>query len=227
MSLLQPQWSYKKYSMYQQCPFRVKLKYLERLPEPPPDAKGDAARLRGIEMHEEMELAVKGGDIPPYAVQFTEIIENMRENGAKAEEDMFLNNQWQPHNGWPGHWLQVKQDVVVHTDDYLLTGDWKSGKRFGNEHSHYKQMQLYAVAAWRTYPDFAQYTCELYYLDKNDVWTIDFQVPQLEKALRDFDEAVDRMFNDKIFRPRPSKDNCRFCPYGPQGTGACPVGVAK
>lgn len=221
---LAPSWSFKKYKMYKQCPMWVKLKYIERLPEPPPDPKGDAARLRGIKIHEDMEAVIKGtGPIPHYAQSFEPIICQLVERGATAEEDMFLNDKWELHPEWNGHWLQVKQDVLVVDDEFVLTGDWKSGKRYGNEYWHFKQMQLYSIAAWRAYPGRPVYTNELYYLDKDDCWTIDFTPKQLEAALGDFDRDVETMFNDKIFRPKPNIDTCRFCPYNNKGTGACPV----
>lgn len=222
--MLYPSWSFKKYKMYQQCPMAVKLKYIEKAPEPEPTEKDDAARLRGIQMHNEMEACIKGeGPIPHYARDFDEVISALVERGAKAEEDMFLNSQWQRHPSWEGHWLQVKQDVLLVNEDMVLTGDWKSGKRYGNEYWHFKQMQLYSVAAWRLFPGYPEYVAELYYLDKKDIWTVSFNEQQLEKALHDFDVEVDKMFNDKMFRPRPNIDTCRFCPFNNKGSGACPV----
>lgn len=217
-------WSFKKYKMYKQCPLAIKFKYIDRIPEPPLDPKGDAARLRGIKMHEEMEACIKQtGPIPLYAQPFESVITGLIEHGATAEEDMFLNKRWEIHPNYQDHWLQVKQDVLVVQDEFVLVGDWKSGKRYGNEYWHFKQMELYAVAAWRTYPGRPEYTCELYYLDKDDVWSVNFTPAQLEKALGAFDYEADLMFSDTIFRPKPNKDTCRFCPYNSKGTGSCPV----
>lgn len=218
-------WSFKKYKMWLQCPLAVKLKYIERAPEPEPNAKDDAARLRGIQMHNEMEACIKGeGPIPGYAKEFEGVIAGLIDQGARAEEDMFFNERWELHPGWDGHWLQVKQDILVVNDEYILNGDWKSGRRFGNEFWHFKQMQLYSVATWRAFPGRPEYTAELYYLDKDDIWTVQFTPQQLEKAFADFDRDVDKMFNDTVFRPKPSEDTCRFCPFNrKKGTGVCPV----
>ncbi len=220
-------WSYKKLSMWEKCPYSVKLMYIDRIPQPPPDPKYDKARTRGIQFHEDIAVAITdGAEIPSIAEPFTAIVESMRERHAIVEQDHFLNNQWNRHEGWKGHWLQIKQDVVVVEDEYVLTGDWKTGKRFGNEMSHFRQMQLYAIGAWRLYPGRPVYASELYYIDQDDIWSIDFTPEQLEKALGDWDRKAEAMFNDTLFRPRPNKDTCRFCPYGPQkGNGHCPVGV--
>lgn len=217
-------WSFKKYKMWKLCPLSVKFKYIDREPEPEADEKADAARLRGIRIHEEMEACLKQtGPLPSYASEFENIVEGLLAQGARAEEDMFFNNRWEVHPSYEGHWLQVKQDVLVVNDEYVLTGDWKSGRRFGNEFWHFKQMQLYSVAAWRALPGRAEYVAELYYLDKDDIWTVEFKPEQLEKAFGDFDREVDQMFNDTVFRPRPNVDTCRFCPYNKKGTGICPV----
>ena len=221
-------WSYKKLSMWEKCPYSVKLMYIDRIPQPPPDPKYDKARERGIKFHEEIALSIsEGGPLPPAAESFSEIVEMMRLNNAVVEQDHFLDNKWEAWpNGWKGHWLQVKQDVVIPKEDYVLTGDWKTGKKHGNEMSHFRQMQLYSVAAWRLYPGRPEYVSELYYIDQDDIWTITFKPEDLERALGDFDRKANAMFADNIFRPRPNKDTCRFCPYGPQrGNGHCPVGV--
>lgn len=218
--------SFKKYKMWKLCPFQLKLKYLDKEPELPVSEKGEIARQRGIKMHEEMEACIRGeGPLPPYAEKFKDIVEALIANGAQAEVDMFFDEHWRRQETWDGHWLQVKQDVLAETDEFVLTGDWKSGKRFGNEYWHFKQMELYSVAAWRAMPGYSEYVAELYYLDKDDVWTVTFTPQQLEKAFGVFDAEFDKMLNEKLFRPRPNIDTCRFCPYNKKGTGVCPVAV--
>lgn len=221
-------WSYKKWKMYRHCPYSVRLKYIEQVAEPDPDPKYDAKRQRGIRVHDELAAAISsGGNIPSEAKEFEEIVEMLREKRAIVEQDHFFDNRWRPWpNGYRGHWLQVKQDAVVVEDEYVLTGDWKTGKKFGNEVDHFNQMKLYSVAAWIMYPGRPEYACELWYLDQDDVWSVSFTPQQLEKALGEFDKEVSAMFADKVFRPRPNKETCKYCPYGPQrGNSACPVGV--
>lgn len=221
-------WSYKKLSMWEKCPYSVKLMYIDRIPQPPPDPKYDKARERGIKFHEEIATSITDGTpVPAAAKDFEEIVQQLRENNAIVEQDHFLDNQWNRwDHGWKGHWLQVKQDVVVVKPEFVLTGDWKTGKKHGNEMSHFRQMQLYSLAAWRLYPGRPEYVSELYYIDQDDIWTITFKEADLERALTDWDRKANAMFADTVFRPRPNIDTCRFCPYGPQrGNGHCPVGV--
>lgn len=220
-------WSFKKFKMYRACPMSVKLKYIDRVPEPDPDPKFDEKRQRGIRLHEELANAINdGAPTPPEAKDFADIVVSLREQGAIAEQDEFFDVQWKPWPSYKGHWLQVKKDVRVVTQEYALVGDWKSGRKAGNEHDHYEQMRLYATTEWITNPGLPEYTVELYYLDVPDVWSVTFKPHQLEQAMKYFDESIAVMFADKWFRPKPSKMNCMYCPYGPKrGNGACPVGV--
>lgn len=224
-------WSYKKIKMYRACPFSVKLKYIDRVPEPPQDPKYDHKRLRGIKAHDDLEAAVNvGGPVPEEFADFAPIVASYVELGGKAESDEYFDSCWNPMtpelvNGWPkGHWLVVKKDVRVLTPSYSLVVDWKTGKKHGNELDHFEQMKLYAVTEWRLYPGLPEYSVELQYLDQKDTWMHKFTPRDLERHWAHFDKDVDVMFNDKLFRPKPNILTCRYCPYNHKnGTGACPV----
>lgn len=220
-------WSYKKIKMYRKCPMSVRLKYIERTPEPDPDPKYDAKRLRGIRVHNDLAESVNmGAEIPPEAVGFTDIVLGLRAAGAVAELEEFFDRQWKPANGWDDAWVQIIKDVRIRTPEYSLVGDWKTGRKHGNEMDHFEQMKLYAVSEWVINPGLPEYVSELYYLDQDEVWSHTFKPHQMEKYLGDFERDVHKMMTDLVFRPKPSKFNCIYCPYGPQrGNGRCPVGV--
>jgi hypothetical protein len=65
----------------------------------------------------------------------------------------------------------------------------------------------------------------MWYIDQADIWSTTFTAEQLAHWRAKFDDEVDRMLNDRIFRPRANTHSCRFCPYSPRGNGHCPVGV--
>jgi hypothetical protein len=219
-------WSYKKVSMYRKCPMQVRLKYIDREPEPEPNPKYEEKRLRGIKAHDDLEACINlGAPIPAVAKEFETVITGYIELGAKAEAEEFFDDGWKPWPDYKGHWLQVKKDVNIVTDEFVLTADWKTGRRYGNEVSHYEQMKLYAVTDHILHPGRPEYIVELQYLDQRDTWTVVFTPDKLEKALVDFDRDVDIMMNDTWFRPRPNRETCKYCPYSPRGTGSCPVGV--
>jgi hypothetical protein len=222
-------WSYKKLKMYRSCPMSVKLKYIDHAPEPVADPKYEAKRLRGIEAHAILQQCINEAlPVPAQFENVAEVVEAYRALGARAEEEWFFDNKWQFQAGgtWKDSWLQVKQDVVIEQPEFVLTADWKTGKKYGNEVDHFEQMRLYSVAAWIKYPGRQKYTCELQYIDQDETWSFDFTPQMLEKAVGEFDRDVEVMSNDTVFRPHPNIHTCKYCPFSPRGSGACPVGVA-
>lgn len=225
-------WSYKKLKGYRACPFWLKLKYIERVPEPEKDKKFDEKRLRGIKAHDDLQACINSAAPTPQEFdEFDEIIGHYRALGARAEEDEFFDEQWNPmvpersSTGFPlNHWLVVIKDVRIITPDFSLVVDWKTGKKHGNEVDHFEQMKLYAVTEWRLNPGLPEYAVELQYLDQKDTWAHSFKPYEVEKHWKIIDADVDVMMNDKMWRPKPNILNCRYCPYNlKNGTGACPV----
>ena len=224
-------WSYSMLALYRSCPFAVKLKYIERAPEPPPTPDREAANERGVRIHKGLEDAVMhGGPTPPEAAYFAENVEQLRglrtneHVHVEVEKRTYFDSNWSVTNA-SDYWLVVVRDAFVVTPEYALTIDYKTGKRYGNEVKHFSQMSLYAVCAWLEYPMYQEYPTELWYLDQKHLQPHDFSRTALMKHRAAFDAEVDVMLSDKFFRPRPSRPTCKFCPYSPRGTGACPVGV--
>lgn len=227
--------SYKMLKMYRSCPFSVYLKYIKRVPEPAPDPKYDDKRKRGIQAHDDLQATINdGAPVPKIAEPFAEIIADYINLGAVAEGDEYFNRQWQiiPHHamqfnerGYPtGHWLVVKKDVRIRTPEFSIVVDWKTGKKHGNEIDHFEQMKLYAVTEWIIAPGLPEYVVELQYLDQKDTWSHTFKPQELERHWAAFDGDFAVMFNDRIFRTKPSILACRYCPFNlKNGTGACPV----
>lgn len=222
--------SYKMLKMYRACPLSVKFRYIDKIPVPPPDPKYDAKRLRGIRVHDEAAECINQGlmELMPRELDaFEEVVADLIKAGADAEKREFFDRNWKVWDkGWNGSWLNVTKDVRVICDDYVLTGDWKTGKKFGNEVDHFEQMRLYALTSWLVNPGRPEYTAELYYVDQKDLWSHTFKEKDLEQAFKDFDADFEMMFKDTTFRPKPSKMNCQYCEFGPKkGNGHCPVGV--
>jgi hypothetical protein len=219
-------WSYKKLKMYRACPFSVYLKYVLRVPEPPPNPKYDEKRQRGIRVHEELANAINLGEtIPQEARDFEQIVTAYIELDAVAEDDEYFDKAWKRVPGWEGHWLVVKKDVrIIAPGEFVLVADWKTGKKHGNEVDHFEQMKLYAVSEYVQDPGFPEYAVELQYLDQKDTWAHSFKPHELERHWQTFEKDVAVMFADTTFRPKPSIYTCQYCPYNAKnGTGACPV----
>lgn len=220
-------WSFKKWWMYKVCPMQVRLKYIEKIPEPEPDPRFDAKRQRGIELHERLAESINLGAPVPQNFQHVEpIVEAYRDLGAVAELEEFYNRQWEPVEGWNDAWVQIIKDVRIRVPEFALVGDWKTGRKSGNELKYFEQMKLYAVSEWIVNPGLPEYITELQFVDEEETWEHSFKPHQLEKYLGDFERDIHTMMSDLVFRPKPSKYNCQYCPYGPnRGNGKCPVGV--
>lgn len=228
-------WSFKKLKMWRACPYSVYLKYIVRAPEPEPNPKYEEKRLRGINAHDFLEEIVNNGhSAKPDVLNKPDVVEfakQLHALGAQAERDEYFDRKWQPMtpklsaNGYPlDHWLVVKKDYRLKTEDYVLVGDWKTGKKYGNELDHMEQMKLYALSEFVKDPGYPEYCVELQYLDQDETWSHAFKPAELERYWRDFDIDVEKMMTDKIFRPKPNIYNCRYCPFNKKnGSAACPV----
>lgn len=128
---------------------------------------------------------------------------------------------------WVPAWLRLKLDALVHIDEYrAIAIDYKTGKKFGNELKHAEQLQLYQLVTFLRYPKLEEVTTELWYLDLDDLTSATFTRNQGLRFQRAWDKRGNNLTTCDEFKPNPNKFSCRYCPYGPTGTGHCTVGVA-
>lgn len=230
-------WAISTLLMYEACPMRVKLSKIERLPEPPRDPATDPLE-RGNREHGRLEQFVKG-DIraldhceAKQIEKFKPALEHAQQlyaaGIATAEQDWFFDENWQPCEK-QNRWLWVKLDINVLDEENrtAIPGDYKTGKSAYKVVDHIQQMNLYSIAAVLKF-DWVDFVLpELWYLDEG--WIRSSAQPmnrdQALARIASFQARADRMMSDKHFRPNPNKVTCKWCPYSPRGTGACPVGV--
>lgn len=126
---------------------------------------------------------------------------------------------------WTPPWLRLKLDALVFdTPTSAIAIDYKTGKKFGNEIKHSEQLQLYQLVTFLRYPQLETITTELWYLDQDDLTGM--EVPRL-RGLRhkdSWDRRGNKLTTCDEFPPNPNIHSCKYCPYGPTGTGHCPVG---
>lgn len=109
------------------------------------------------------------------------------------------------------------------TEKFLPTHN--TGKRFGNEVKHAIQLQLYALCALIRHPELDQVTCELWYLDQNELASFVMKRSQMSKYLKLFDNKGRKFTEDTSFKPNPNAESCKYCPYHPSKQGDCVHGV--
>lgn len=234
-------WSFSRLvEVYEHCPQRAFLEYVEKRPkpEPAPDSKGAAARNRGTAIHTCAEKYIMGESVEliPELLK-TEVkprIEYAKQcyvNGtAKVEEDWGFTRDWTPTGYFEKDtWLRVKHDFTNYIPETttLEVEDWKSGKRYGNEVKHAQQGILYAITGLIKYPDATRVRTRFTYVDENKSAPKEYDRATIMRLMPSWDVRAKAMTSDTTFKPKPNKINCRFCPYSPNkdGDGSCPFGV--
>lgn len=228
-------WSYSKLGDFEKCKLSCKLKHLDRIPEPErplPPGKTEHANDRGSRIHDAAEHFVDGtGPFIPELKKFQPEFEHLKHLYAKGK--VSLEGEWGMDRNWEiapwkGAWLRLKLDAMVHASKTeAVVIDYKSGKKFGNEVKHAQQLQLYALVAFLRFPELEVVHSELYYLDVDDITLNTFTRDQSLRFKRSFDKRGTDLTGCTAWPANPNKWSCMWCPYGPDGTGHCAVGVRK
>ena len=220
---------------FESCPFKVKLKVIDKIPEPERPLKPgqtEHANDRGSRIHDECEKYVRGlGDLPVEAAkyfkdEFASLKKHFAKGNASLEGEWAFDKEWQAVD-WRMGWLRVKLDANVHiTNEHACVIDYKSGRRFGNEIKHGEQLQLYMLSVLLRYPQVQHVTSELWYLDVNDLATLSVSRDQGMRLFKGFDRRFNKMTDATDFPATPNTYACQYCPYHPiKGSGHCTKGV--
>ena len=226
-------WSFSKLTKFEACPYRFKLQYIDRIPEPP--RPPDNPMERGDRIHDNLEKFVKGqgtlhGNEAKKLDEFVPALEHLAllyaEGQAHAEDNWFFDADWSVCDR-DAVWLWSKLDFLVKDDETstLIVGDYKSGKSAYKALEHIQQTQLYAACATIKYPEYDFIQTELWYVDEGTTKTVKYSKEKSLRFVAHFTTRAEKIYNEKYFRPNPSKPTCRYCPYGPRELGVCPVGV--
>lgn len=231
-------WSFSSLMTYEQCAYRFKLRYIDRLPEPP--RPPDNPLERGNRIHSNLEKFTMGEldefgltAEPKHIQDFKPALVHLRElyqrGMATVEQDWVYDQNWQlTEKNDPEKYLWVKLDfsVIDEANKHVIVADFKTGKSQYKGIEHVQQTQLYAAAVTVKFPWVQRISSEVWYLDEGWVRSAEHTFEEAQKYIGRFDARAQRALNDKFYRPNPTAMTCRYCPYGPKnGTGACPVGV--
>lgn len=228
-------WSYSRLSTFEKCKLRARLAYLDKIPEPDralPPGKSEHANDRGNRIHTAAELYVGGNiELIPELQKFKEEFKVLRDlyragkvslEGEWAIDENWLPTQWMSANVWG----RIKLDAFVRlSKTHGVVIDYKSGKRFGNEITHAEQCQLYQLAAFMRYPEIMTIDVELWYTDQDELAHTHYTHDQGLRFFKLFDNRGRAMTEATEFPANPNIFSCKWCPYGPRGTGHCKVGV--
>lgn len=228
-------WSYSRLTIFEQCKRRAKLAYVDRIPEPPrplPPGKSEHANDRGTRVHEAAEVFVKDKielipELQNFREEFLALRELYTKGSVSLEGDWAYDSDWNPV-AWMSDncWVRIKLDAFVQlTPKHGVVIDYKTGRLKGNEFKHMEQGQLYQLAAFLRYPDLETVDVEFWYLDLDELTHLRYTRKQGLRFLQNFTGRGNAMLSEAAFPPNPNIFSCRYCPYGPKGTGDCPVGA--
>jgi CRISPR/Cas system-associated exonuclease Cas4 (RecB family) len=221
-------WSFSRLVDWDSCKQKAYFKHDLRIPDPNPSPAAD----RGTAIHQLAEDYVNGKlkKLPQELAKFRTEFESLR--AKYLEGQVSLEGEWGFDCGWgitewKTAWGRIKADAVVTlTPSHTLVIDYKTGKKFGNELKHAEQLQLYSLAVILRNPDIQQVTSELWYLDIDDLTSVNVTRQQaLTKYLKHWDKKAVAMTSATVFPANPNQFSCKWCPYSPRGTGDCKVGV--
>jgi hypothetical protein len=227
-------WSHSRAVDFERCRFKAKLKYIDKIPEPErplPPGKVEHANDRGTRIHEACELFVRGdGALPKEAIAFKDEFEGLKalhtQGRVSIEGEWGMARDWTPTD-WKTAWLRLKLDALVFISDLeAIAIDYKTGKKFGNELKHAEQLQLYQLVTFLRYPMLETITTELWYLDQDEITAQTFRREQGLRFQRNWERRGNDITTCSDFPPNPNIHSCRYCPFGPGGTGHCLVGKA-
>lgn len=229
-------WSYSRLSDFEQCKLRAKLKYIDRIPEPArplPPGKTEHANDRGTRIHNSAEDFVSGKTdvLAPELAAFQIELQDLRNKYAHGmvslEGEWAVNEEWEPVPwGSREAWARIKLDAFVRlSPTHAVVIDYKTGKKWGNEIKHAEQTQLYQLAAFLRYPELEIIDVELWYTDQDDLTHMKYTRQQGMRFFQNFNGRGVAMTSATEFPASPNIFSCKWCPYGPKGTGDCAKGV--
>ena len=131
-------------------------------------------------------------------------------------------------HAWVSPWFRLKLDALVFlSPTEAVAIDYKTGRKFGNEVKHAEQLQLYQLVTFLRYPELEIITTELWYLDQDEITSTPFTRFQGLRFRQRFDSRGKALTTCTEFPPNANLFSCKWCQYGPWGSGHCQVGVQK
>lgn len=209
-------WSFSRWHDYRQCAYRAKLKYLDKLPEPP-----NAAMERGTAIHAMAAEIVDGvrTEVPPELQTFAEEFQMVQQLTAKeAEKQVAFTRYWLPTEWFHQMaWVRVVIDMLYVRNGELHIVDFKTGRE---QPYHQEQLSLYALGGMIIYPEAPIIISDLWYVDQGKLVSEEYSAEEHEPIKQAWEGKVQMMMTDTLFEPTPG-DWCRWCAFSKSKGGPC------
>jgi putative RecB family exonuclease len=220
-------WSFSRYSDYQQCPLRFRLRHLDKLAEP-----SGPALAHGAAVHELAEKYIKGAlpeAVPGELEAFADLFRLLRAQYAQPGSGVYVEDSWCFTRDWARvNWddwdrvaVRLKLDCAWHEDpETLIIADWKTGRwKAGQAMQYEEQLSLYALGALLVEPQVKVVKPRLVYLDPTEAriyppeaTAMNYTRKDLEPLKKAWMRRATPLLSDTIFAPTPNQW-CNFCHY--------------
>lgn len=219
------QWSFSRYGQYQECPFKAKLKFIDKMSEP-----SGPALARGAEIHGLAQDFLEGRKrtVPAELVNVAAELRAYRKAKATSEGEMGLTSRWTA-TGWFASdvWCRVKLDAIAPANkrgDVVDAIDWKTGKYAPERPEYAEQLDLYATAVLSVRAEVHEVRTKLIFTDHDQrrapPVVATFTRDALTAMQKTWEKRVKPMLNDTRFAPRAGA-HCRYCTFRKAVGGPC------
>lgn len=236
-ALLKPpmkSWSFSSLGDFEKCKYYSFLKRVQKIPEPIrelPPGKTEHANDRGSRVHDHAEMYVRGKEkliIPEmrhFENEFNSLRASFKAGKVSLEGEWGMDDKWTEAE-WKKAWLRLKLDALYFiTPTEAVIIDYKTGRKFGNEVKHAEQVQLYQLVTFMRYPQLEIVHGELWYLDQDELTSMTYMRHQGLRFQNKWNQRAAAMMNAVDFPANPNVFSCKYCMYGPKGSGVCERGV--
>lgn len=226
-------WSFSALDDFEKCKYRTYLKRVQKIPEPIralPPGKTEHANDRGSRIHDHAEHYVRGTgkfipELKSFTLELDALAREFKKGKVQLEGEWGMSRDWEPAP-YAKAWLRLKLDAILFlSKTEAVAIDYKTGRIFGNEFKHAEQLQLYALVTFLRYPELEVIHTEVWYLDHDEVTTITYTRNQALRFKFKWNKRGTEMVNTVDFPPNANIFSCKWCMYGPKGSGVCERGV--
>ncbi len=221
------QWSYSRYAAHQQCPFKIKCKYIDKLPDP----TGYAAQ-RGLVAHAKAESFVQGNirGMPKELLNFSSEFRSIKNLYANDKNAFLVFTEFDSsvastNKGWKKSksgdhrrvWCRGFIDLLVLELYTATVVDYKTGKIY---EAHADQGELYAIQSMVHFPQIKIVDVEFWYLDENKTQQWSYKRRDLKKLQKKWEKKIAPLLIDTEFEPTPGY-YCKWCNFSRDKNGPC------
>ena len=210
-------WSFSRWSTYEACPLRAKLKFINKRLEP-----SGPALERGSAIHKLAEEYTMGRlkRMPKELVSFRDEFKVLKKSLLRTEQQWAFDEDWDIVDWFDRDaWCRMVVDAV-HEDAKTSTMriiDYKTGKIRDEQ---MVQLDLYCMGGLLRNSAIKTVEAEFWYLDQGEVRKVVYTRKDLPKLKKVWIKNTRAMLADKIFAPRPG-NACRWCHFRKDKGGPC------